>query len=50
MKKLEALKGEIQKEEKKKTNVFCELKSFSSCYFFIIHFSLHFKDDFLSLQ
>jgi hypothetical protein len=50
MRKLDALKvGGVQREEKKENNVFFELKAyFSSCYFFITHFALHFKDDFSS--
>jgi hypothetical protein len=42
MKKLEALKErEIQREEKKKTNVFCDLKSL---FFFLLlfHYSFFF--------
>jgi hypothetical protein len=45
MKKLEALKeGEIQRKEKKKTNVFCELKSL---FFFLLFFHYSF---FFALQ
>jgi hypothetical protein len=48
MRKLEALKvGVVQREEKRKKNMFCELESlFFFLLFFIIHFHLHFKDDF----
>jgi hypothetical protein len=48
MRKLEALKvGTVQREEKKKKNLFCELESlFFFLLFFIIPFHLHFKDDF----
>jgi hypothetical protein len=46
MKKIEALKVRgVQKEEEK--TCFVSWKTyFSSCYFFIIPFHLHFKDDF----
>jgi hypothetical protein len=54
MRKLKSLKvGGVQREEKKlfKKNVLWVGKLiFSSCYFFIIHFSLDFKDDFSSLK
>jgi hypothetical protein len=34
-------------KKKKKKNLFVSWKAyFSSCYFFIVHFPLHFKDDF----
>jgi hypothetical protein len=47
MRKLEALKvGGVQREGKKK-RIFMSWKAhFSSCYFFITPFHLHFKDDF----
>jgi hypothetical protein len=47
MGKLKALKvGGVQRQEKKKS-VFVSWKAyFSSCYFFITPFPLHFKDDF----
>jgi hypothetical protein len=46
MRKLEALQVVVQREGKKKT-WFLSLKVyFSSCYFFITPFPLHFKDDF----
>jgi hypothetical protein len=46
--KLEPLKvGGVQREEKRKETRFVSWKAyFSSCYFFIIPFHLHFKDDF----
>jgi hypothetical protein len=34
------------KRRKKQTNVFCKLKTFFSCYFWITPFLLHFKYDF----
>ncbi len=35
------------KRKRKKIKMFCKFEaSFSSCYFFITHFPLHFKDDF----
>ncbi len=48
---LKIRKGPQKKKEKKKKkkthNVFCKLESFFfSCYLFITHFPLHFKDDF----
>jgi hypothetical protein len=49
MRKLGALEegGSKEMKKKKKKNLFCKLKIlFSSCYFFIIHFALPFKDDF----
>jgi hypothetical protein len=49
MRKLETLKlGGVQKEEKKeKKTCFVNWKTyFSSCYYFITPFHLHFKDDF----
>jgi hypothetical protein len=30
--------------------MFCKLKKYIFCYFLIIHFPLHFKNDFLNLQ
>jgi hypothetical protein len=44
-KKYEVLKQDGSKEREKKTNVICKTY-LSSCYFFIIHFPLDFKDDF----
>jgi len=39
-------KGEVQREEKRKKTHFVSWKAyFSSCYFFIIPFPLHFTDD-----
>jgi hypothetical protein len=48
MRKLEALKvgGVLREEEQKKTRLVSWKAYFSSCYFFIIHFYFHFKDDF----
>jgi hypothetical protein len=48
MRKLEALKvGGFQREEKGKRMHFVNWEAyFSSCYFFITSFPLHFKDDF----
>jgi hypothetical protein len=48
MRKLEALKvGGVQKEGKKEKKCFESWKAyFSSCYFFITPFHLHFKNDF----
>jgi len=48
MRKLKALKiGRVQREEKIKKTCFVNLKAFfSSCYFFITPFHLHFKGDF----
>jgi hypothetical protein len=48
MRKIEALKIRgVQREEKRKRTCFVSWKaSFSSCYFIIIPFHLHFKDDF----
>jgi hypothetical protein len=47
MRKLEALKvGGVLREEIRKEPRFVSWKTyFSSCYFFIIPFPLHFKDD-----
>jgi hypothetical protein len=43
--------GGIQSEEKRKETCFVSSKDyFSSCYFFIIPFPLHFKNDFYSLK
>jgi hypothetical protein len=53
MRKLEALKVRgVQKEEKKIEKMsFVSWKAyFSFCYFFMTHFLLHFKDEFLSLR
>jgi hypothetical protein len=52
MRKLEALKvRRVQGEERREKTCFVNWKAFfSSCYFFIIYFSLHFKDDFSSLR
>jgi len=48
MRKLEVLKvGQVQREEKKEKTCFVSWKdNFSSCYFFITPFHLHYKDDF----
>jgi hypothetical protein len=47
MRKLEALKvGGIQREIGKKTRFVSWKAYFSSCYFSITPFPLHFKDDF----
>ncbi len=49
MRKLEALKVRGVQKEKKMS--FVSWKAyFSFCYFFMTHFLLHFKDDFLSLR
>jgi hypothetical protein len=50
MRKLEAGKVRgVQREEKRKKWSFVSWKAyFSFCCFFITHFPLHFKDDFLS--
>jgi hypothetical protein len=51
MRKLEVLKEGGSKEKRKKKKCFVSWKVyFSSCYLFIIHFALHFKDDFLNLR
>jgi hypothetical protein len=55
MRKLEALKvGGVQREEKRKKKELCVSWNFFIFYFFgyffITHFPLHFKDDFLSLR
>jgi hypothetical protein len=45
--KLEALKvGGVQREGKKKKTCFVSWKAYFPCYFIIIPFHLHFKDDF----
>jgi hypothetical protein len=50
MRKLEVLKVRgVQRKEKRKIMRFVSWKAyFSSCYFFITHFPLNYKDDFSS--